>query len=1030
MGAVSRRHLLLRAMRWRGGAVAALLVVATIAVMAAATGPLYFGAALGSVLHSTLVAGSSEEDGLTVVPQNTTHGYRPFQSDAQDVASARDYGLKRWYARPITTLIYGAETRKTNPYGDYYESDLVARTDICSHLSVVSGSCPAAADQVAISRRTAKALGVGLGAKLPLLGLHTGAALTVTVTAIVRVTSERAPYWFGENFLTFGPPPPASIKGPKPLPRVDSLFTPAATVRQLGPDLTLQYPLLINRVTVSNAGNLQSAYDGYKGAVETRDSSVASSNLINALHSVSTQEDQMLAVIVVVDLQLVLLTLFVLYGVVARTAEARQKEVALAKLHGYRPSTVILVGLAEPVIVLCCALPLGILLAWLAVETASPLLLHGAPVFFYLLVLWAGLGAFVGGLLATVLGAWRIMTRSLVEELQASEPRSSRAGRAAVDGAAIALAVAGLVELGFSGVLNGKQPNPLALFAPGLVAVAVGVVGVRLLPLAYAFAVRRTRDSSSVATALAVRQVIRRPTSLRQILVLAVATGLACFSVTGWAVAGSNRVTRANFVTGAARVLDVRVPGSGNLVSAVRRADPSGRYAMAAVVSIAPSQRLLAVDASRLASVTDWPTSTSSTSLRRIVRWLTPHLPPPLVVGGTKVRMGVDLGSPVNPPPDLQFSLIDGAGYPAVADFGYLSPGVHTYTASLPGECIEQCRVTNLTPYWSAPSTGPQRVTYQLSISALQEQARNSASFRAVPGNTSVPDYWQPSGRGALVLASGSSTTFTFTDTSQDLVAPAVVPAPLPGTIRGVVTLGSQVSDPAAATVEDFDGTTLNADVRITTAALPNLGQFGFMLGLPDALRAETSPQSGATNEVWLAPHAPHRVISKLESEGLKIYAQQVPATLLARLNASGLALAFEFFLFAAGAAALLAIGAAVFSIFMTARRRAFELAVLRATGVSRRTLLRSLLGEQLLALGPGLILGAVAGILGAVIALPSVPEFPTIAGGPPPQFPLPAFPLAVLLSTLVLLLAVASTLASLGTIGMAGYDRLRTEIL
>jgi hypothetical protein len=29
-----------------------------------------------------------------------------------------------------------------------------------------------------------------------------------------------------------------------------------------------------------------------------------------------------------------------------------------------------------------------------------------------------------------------------------------------------------------------------------------------------------------------------------------------------------------------------------------------------------------------------------------------------------------------------------------------------------------------------------------------------------------------------------------------------------------------------------------------------------------------------------------------------------------------------------------------------------------------------------------------------------------------------------------VLLLAVASTLASLGTISMAGYDRLRTEIL
>jgi len=80
--------------------------------------------------------------------------------------------------------------------------------------------------------------------------------------------------------------------------------------------------------------------------------------------------------------------------------------------------------------------------------------------------------------------------------------------------------------------------------------------------------------------------------------------------------------------------------------------------------------------------------------------------------------------------------------------------------------------------------------------------------------------------------------------------------------------------------------------------------------------------------------------------------------------------------------------------------------------------------------LGPGLILGAGAGILGAVIALPSVPEFTSVAGGPPPQFPLPWLPLVALILSLVVLLAVAATLASLGTIGMAGYDRLRTEIL
>jgi ABC-type antimicrobial peptide transport system permease subunit len=1021
---------LLRAVRWRAGAVAALLVVATIAVLAASAGPLYFGAALGSVLHSTLTTANAEDNGITVTPQTSNSGYQPFRSAALAVGSARQYGLSEWYAPPITTLVYGAETPKVNPNGDYYESDLVARTGVCSHLRFVSGACPTAVDQVAITSRTASALQVGVGGKIPILGLHTGAALTLTVTGIVRVASVTPAYWFGQNFFTFGPPPPPSIVGVAPLPRLDSLFTTAASLRKLSPNLSLQFPLLTNRVTVSNASTLQSAYKRYAYLVATRDNATASTTLIRELHSVSNQEDQMLAVVVVVDLQLVLLTLFVLYGVVSRTAEARQKEVALAKLHGYRIPAVMTTGLAEPVIVICCALPLGMLLAWLAVTIASPLLLHGATVFFYPLVLWAGLAAFAGGLLATLLGARRIMTRRLVEELQASEPRSSNAARAAADGAAIALAVAGLVELGFSGVLNGKTPNPLALLAPGLIAVAVAVAGVRLLPLLGSVAVRRTLNSHAIASALAVRQVIRRPTNLRQIVVLAVATALATFAVAGWAVAGTNRVTRANFITGAGQVLDVHVPQSVNLVNAVRRADPSGRYAMAAVESISPSQNLLAVDTARLARVTDWPTSTSATSLRKIVRWLTPRLTPALTVGGSQIQMVVDLRTPVTPVPDLQFNLIDGAGYPGVADFGYLSPGVHTYVASLPSTCIQECRVTNLTPYWAASVTGPQQATYSLSVSDLEQQSHPSAPFRPVTRAIQSAGYWKSAGVGAVIQASADDPIFTFTDNSQDVFTPAVIPAPLPATLRGVSTGADQVSDSADVTLEDFDGTTLAVDAPITTAALPNLGEYGFLLNLPTALRAETSPESGSTNEVWLAPHTPQRVIRALEAQGLRIYASQVPATLLARLNGGGLALAFQFFLFAAGAAALLAIGAAVFSIFITSRRRAFELAVLRVGGIPRRTLTRSLLGEQLLVLGPGVILGAGAGILGAVIALPSVPEFTSVAGGPPPQFPLPALPLLALLLSLVVLLAVAATLASVGTIGMAGYDRLRTEIL
>jgi ABC-type antimicrobial peptide transport system permease subunit len=149
-----------------------------------------------------------------------------------------------------------------------------------------------------------------------------------------------------------------------------------------------------------------------------------------------------------------------------------------------------------------------------------------------------------------------------------------------------------------------------------------------------------------------------------------------------------------------------------------------------------------------------------------------------------------------------------------------------------------------------------------------------------------------------------------------------------------------------------------------------------------------------------------------LKSQGIKVDSVKTPATQINRMNHGGLALAYLFFLFAAGAAAVLAIGAAVFSVFMTSRRRAFELAVLRAIGIPNRTLMRSLLGEQLLVLGPGVLLGIGAGLLGALMALPSVPEFASTVGGPPVALVFSPLPIIGMIVVLLILLAVAAGLA------------------
>jgi ABC-type antimicrobial peptide transport system permease subunit len=69
--------------------------------------------------------------------------------------------------------------------------------------------------------------------------------------------------------------------------------------------------------------------------------------------------------------------------------------------------------------------------------------------------------------------------------------------------------------------------------------------------------------------------------------------------------------------------------------------------------------------------------------------------------------------------------------------------------------------------------------------------------------------------------------------------------------------------------------------------------------------------------------------------------------------------------------------------LYLSARRRSFELAAMLVVGASRRSLLAGAVGEQLLVLGTALGLGIAGGLGASVLVLPAVPELPD--PGPPP---------------------------------------------
>ncbi len=131
-------------------------------------------------------------------------------------------------------------------------------------------------------------------------------------------------------------------------------------------------------------------------------------------------------------------------------------------------------------------------------------------------------------------------------------------------------------------------------------------------------------------------------------------------------------------------------------------------------------------------------------------------------------------------------------------------------------------------------------------------------------------------------------------------------------------------------------------------------------------------------------------------------------------------------FLADAAAAALLAGGAAVLGLYLSARRRRYEYAALSASGVPHLALRRSVRTELGLVLGFGSVIGAGTGLLAAVLALRSVPEFLSPPPVPALSYVPSAAALAVLLGAAAGLLIVSTVTAGIMLIGGVSLDQLR----
>src|SRR5690242_9043075 len=395
----------------------------------AVLGPLYARGSEQSSLHDRLRSARTSTPGLTAWLTRTGKASAAQQLDVEQMRTVVDQALDnrrldKYYDPPIASLetavdgglgfltpgtlpglVPGGGQVRVPPGPIDFTAVVAWRQDICHHLTFDGGHCPTADDQIAISTRAATTAKVKVG---DTIGIITTAgdgkvATPRTVVGIYRANVAE-PYWFDDTPYRAV----SDVDPTKPL----QLDVVVATERYVA---STQVVKAISEravrpydVGLDDMAKIEATLSSVKARLGSETRSASFNTKIDSLfHDARSDRRVIDLTVLLVALQLVLLTWFVLFLVVATATEQRSGEVALAKLRGLRPGSAVAFGLAEPILLLVLSIPAGFLVALLGTTALieSVLLPHTPIEPFRLPVLGAIALAFLGGLVAAFLAA-------------------------------------------------------------------------------------------------------------------------------------------------------------------------------------------------------------------------------------------------------------------------------------------------------------------------------------------------------------------------------------------------------------------------------------------------------------------------------------------------------------------------------------------------------------------------------------------------------------------------------------------------
>jgi len=1039
---MSAVRLTLRGLRARAGLSASLLAVTTFAVGVGAAGAIYLRAAGESLLAQNLRSATSYTAGLHVSQVVADSGELRALTESVTVAGPAVPAL----ARPVT----GLETRTPIPFlaegGRPGNGYLASRSGLCARLALEAGRCPRARPlglpaEAALSRRTADWLRLDLGDRFRAEGFGAGAAGRDLVVAGIYTPTPRDEFWFGAQAAYFPPPPTGNE-----LPPLDVAFLANADLLPVVDngllDLRARFDHFVqpDRLRLADTGTVPAALAKVAEVLRVNNPNATVLTGLAGLVAKAEADRQALTVpVLLADVQLASLALLILVVVAAMAAEARAGEVALAKVRGATTGQAFGLAVLELAVVAALAFPAGLAVGWLgAFLLARSQLQHGIPVAVTPPAVAVALAATVVALAAASLASLGAVRRRILDQWR--QGRSDRVGRRGflLDAVLLLVAAAALANLRASGTRQATGGyDVLATLAPGLAVLAAALVAGRSLPLAAGWLVRLTGSSPGLATYVGARQVARRGgPALRVVIALAAAFGLVAFAVTVRQDMARNRHDRAHTQIGAAERLAVAVPRDVLGPERVAEADPSGEAAMAVerypgALRDAPTVdvTLLGIQPERYRAVGFWRDDFSGRSLQHTLDAVAQPSAPPLELGrADQLEVAVGSGEVRSEGPVRLVALVRGAGRTARVDLGRLEAGG---VRPMRGRLDPAGGPWRLERLWVQREPG---VTSAVSVDLTFDSVRAGlgGSWRPVDGFDD-PAHWyslndnayEPGdalaatagvdGRALAVAidAPSSGVTLGIGHASVPEALPAVV---TPAFLRAVSTQVGRVVRMRGSIPGD-----LLVKVAGVARVLPGaVGTEAAAFVNADWLlvHAQRNPtERPAIGEVWTVGGAQGRAVAeRLNAGGIRVESRLVAAEQEAALAQQAPSLALLLLLVGAAAGAALATGGVMLHLYLTGRRRAFELAVLEVFGARRRDLWGPVAVEQGSLVGYGVLCGGVIGLVVALVALPAIPQFVDRPTVPPPIYTpdWAALGLALGLAVLLVGLGLAAVVAAL----------------